>query len=204
MKRRSMISLAYFLLAIAFTVQGLLMLLLPRTWASASLLPALQGQIQPLLVQWLGLTAILLASLFMWCWRRAKQRRSIHWALTLYVLAVAALHGLTLMSADYQGATPGFWLLALAQFVLPAVLMLAIAIPPRRVRNKGPREQGRVKWFNTTKGFGFITRDQGDDVFVHFRSIRGEGRRILQEGQRVEFVVAKGEKGLQAEDIVPF
>ena len=63
------------------------------------------------------------------------------------------------------------------------------------------RERGTVKWFNTNKGFGFITRDTGDDVFVHFRSIRGQGHRTLIEGQRVEFSVTKGEKGLQAEDV---
>ena len=63
------------------------------------------------------------------------------------------------------------------------------------------RESGTVKWFNTSKGFGFITRDTGDDVFVHFRSIRGQGHRTLIEGQRVEFDVTEGDKGLQAEDV---
>lgn len=63
------------------------------------------------------------------------------------------------------------------------------------------RETGVVKWFNTNKGFGFITRDNGDDVFVHFRSIRGQGHRTLIEGQRVEFNISKGDKGLQAEDV---
>jgi len=65
----------------------------------------------------------------------------------------------------------------------------------------GPREQGTVKWFNFNKGFGFITRENGEDIFVHFRSVRGKGRKSLPEGQRVEFVVTKGEKGLQAEDV---
>ena len=72
-----------------------------------------------------------------------------------------------------------------------------------RRTNTGPRELGTVKWFNTTKGFGFISRDQGEDVFVHFRAIRGEGHRVLLEGQRVEFIVAQREKGLQAEDVEP-
>lgn len=63
------------------------------------------------------------------------------------------------------------------------------------------REKGSVKWFNSSKGFGFITRDSGDDVFVHFRSIRGEGHRVLHDGQRVEFEVSEGEKGLQADDV---
>jgi CspA family cold shock protein len=63
------------------------------------------------------------------------------------------------------------------------------------------RENGTVKWFNNSKGYGFIQRDQGGDVFVHFRAIRGDGYRSLEEGQRVEFSVAQGQKGLQAEDV---
>ncbi len=65
----------------------------------------------------------------------------------------------------------------------------------------GSRDTGQVKWFNSSKGFGFITRDDGQDVFVHFRSIRGEGRRFLRDGQRVAFETGQGEKGLQAEDV---
>ena len=64
------------------------------------------------------------------------------------------------------------------------------------------RETGTVKWFNVSKGFGFITRDKGDDIFVHYRAIRGEGHRTLHEGQRVEFLVATRDKGLQAEDVI--
>lgn len=66
----------------------------------------------------------------------------------------------------------------------------------------GDRETGTVKWFNTSKGFGFISRDSGDDIFVHFRAIRGEGHRVLVEGQRVEFSVMQRDKGLQAEDVI--
>ncbi len=63
------------------------------------------------------------------------------------------------------------------------------------------REVGVVKWFNRSKGFGFITRDTGEDVFVHYRSIRGSGRRSLSDGQKVRFSVSRGEKGLQADDV---
>lgn len=63
------------------------------------------------------------------------------------------------------------------------------------------REQGTVKWFNDAKGFGFIQRDSGPDVFVHFRAIRGDGHRTLNEGDKVEFMVTQGQKGLQAEDV---
>jgi len=63
------------------------------------------------------------------------------------------------------------------------------------------REKGTVKWFNNSKGFGFIARDTGEDVFVHFKAIVGDGYKSLTEGQRVEFIVTKGQKGLQAEEV---
>lgn len=64
------------------------------------------------------------------------------------------------------------------------------------------RVKGTVKWFNNAKGFGFIRREESDDdVFVHFRSIEGEGYRTLNEGQEVEFNIVDGPKGLQAEEV---
>ena len=63
------------------------------------------------------------------------------------------------------------------------------------------RETGTVKWFNATKGFGFITRDSGEDVFVHYSAINSQGYRSLMEGQRVEFALVEGKKGLQAQDV---
>ena len=61
--------------------------------------------------------------------------------------------------------------------------------------------QGTVKWFNSEKGFGFIQREGGDDVFVHFSAIQGEGYRSLEDGQRVEFDVAHGRKGEEAQNV---
>ena len=63
------------------------------------------------------------------------------------------------------------------------------------------KEQGTVKWFNGSKGYGFIQRAEGEDVFVHFNAIVGDGYRNLEEGQRVEFTVTQGQKGLQAENV---
>ena len=64
------------------------------------------------------------------------------------------------------------------------------------------RETGTVKWFNATKGYGFISRESGDDVFVHYTAIQTDGFRTLDEGQRVEFTVEQGPKGLQAANVV--
>lgn len=68
-------------------------------------------------------------------------------------------------------------------------------------REVGTEQQGTVKWFNNRKGFGFLQLDNGDDVFVHYRSITGSGYKSLEEGQQVQFTLQKGEKGWQAEDV---
>jgi CspA family cold shock protein len=64
------------------------------------------------------------------------------------------------------------------------------------------RVTGSVKWFNNTKGYGFLSRENGPDVFVHHSAIQGEGYHSLEEGQRVEFTIEKGPKGLQAAQVV--
>jgi CspA family cold shock protein len=69
------------------------------------------------------------------------------------------------------------------------------------VRGSEVKEQGTVKWFNASKGYGFIQRQTGEDVFVHFSAITMDGYKSLNEGQAVEFEVTKGPKGLQAENV---
>ena len=76
------------------------------------------------------------------------------------------------------------------------------AVPEHASVTSG-REAGTVKWFNPSKGYGFIERESGDDVFVHYSEIQADGYRTLNEGQRVEFTVADGTKGLQATSVVP-
>lgn len=63
------------------------------------------------------------------------------------------------------------------------------------------RTTGTVKWFNSGKGYGFISREGGDDIFVHYSAIQSDGYRTLEEGQKVEFTVEKGPKGLQASQV---
>ncbi|MDX1475700.1 MAG: cold shock domain-containing protein [Reinekea sp.] len=96
--------------------------------------------------------------------------------------------------------TVAYVVVALVVLVL-VILYQAIAQPLVAQFDEDDREEGQVKWFNVSKGFGFVTRESGEDVFVHFRSIRGRGHRSLQEGQRVRFGVVESSKGLQAEDV---
>jgi len=66
------------------------------------------------------------------------------------------------------------------------------------------RETGTVKWFNAAKGYGFITRDGGEEIFVHFSAIQTDGYKKLEEGQKVEFTAVEAEKGPQAQEVVAF
>lgn len=98
--------------------------------------------------------------------------------------------------------------LAVAAFVLLLVATSAVQLLSPRLNSiaqleNDDRESGSVKWFNVNKGYGFITRDNGEseDVFVHFRAIRGKGHRTLVEGQRVRYHAIRNERGLQAEDV---
>lgn len=133
----------------------------------------------------------------------------------LLVLAAAAQALILLLPLEQIAGQPAT--LASLLLVFVAVLLhLATTRTQRQPQRERPRQQhapaasvggagretGTVKWFNTSKGFGFISRDSGDDVFVHFRAIRGEGHRVLTEGQRVEFTIMLRDKGLQAEDVV--
>lgn len=133
----------------------------------------------------------------------------------LLVLAAAAQALILLLPLEQIAGQPAT--LASLLLVFVAVLLhLATTRTQRQPQRERPRQQrapaasvggagretGTVKWFNTSKGFGFISRDSGDDVFVHFRAIRGEGHRVLTEGQRVEFTIMMRDKGLQAEDVV--
>ena len=87
----------------------------------------------------------------------------------------------------------------IALFIYCAVAFAATFLNRENSHAQSDREHGTVKWFNTRKGYGFITRDQGEDVFVHFKNIKESGRRAIREGERVSFVVVSGEKGPQAD-----
>ena len=174
-----------------------------------SFIPSLRADTTPYLQQpdaiylaLLGLANLILAPLVPQCYKGARQYLQIA-ASVLLVLAVI-LQALTLLALD-MGA-----LAALLAALFAAVLHLCAGfMSPAKARSTSSahydmsnRDTGTVKWFNTSNGFGFISRDSGDDIFVHFRAIRGEGHRVLVEGQRVEFSVMNRDKGLQAEDVI--
>lgn len=131
------------------------------------------------------------------------------------VILATVVQGLILLAPlPSIGGKPAIWL-PLLTLCSAAILQLGAQFskqshsqqqyapaPVNSSNNQEDRETGTVKWFNTSKGFGFISRDSGEDIFVHFRAIRGEGHRVLIEGQRVEFSVMQRDKGLQAEDVI--
>ena len=84
-------------------------------------------------------------------------------------------------------------------FIYCAVAFAATFLNRENSHAQNDREHGTVKWFNTRKGYGFITRDHGDDIFVHFKNIKGSGRLAIREGERVSFVVVRSEKGPHAD-----
>lgn len=182
-----------------------------------SFVPSLQGAM-PLLLQPEALCLLMLGLLNVQFAPSAqlsdsRTRPVIAGASALLLISIA-LQAVVLLAAvpqiAGQPATLASLLLALVAVLLHLATPRSRSKQPKAARTSttttppaAGREAGTVKWFNTSKGFGFISRDSGDDVFVHFRAIRGEGHRILVEGQRVEFTIMMRDKGLQAEDVVP-
>lgn len=167
-------------------------------------LPYLQ-QPDALYLALLGLLNLLLAPVVpAWAKGLRNQLQGVVSALLVLAVVLQTLNLLAPLSTI--GNQPAILLSLLTAI---AAVLLHLAINLRKVTQAPPlpqdmsnRETGTVKWFNTSKGFGFISRDSGDDIFVHFRAIRGEGHRVLIEGQRVEFSVMQRDKGLQAEDVI--
>lgn len=185
-------------------VAALLLSLTPSLRAEA--LPYLQ-QADALYLALLGLSNLLVAPLL--GLRQPGMRNQLQTLVSALLVLAVVLQALILLAPLPLVSGQPAVLLSLATFSLAVALQLGIHCKLRKSHPAaapqdlgGDRETGTVKWFNTSKGFGFISRDMGDDIFVHFRAIRGEGHRVLVEGQRVEFSVMQRDKGLQAEDVI--
>jgi CspA family cold shock protein len=126
---------------------------------------------------------------------------------------IAAIAAATIQSVSDQNANtlvnPIHFVIILIATVLAAfispTIKPSVSTPSNKSVGKSAsrkgREIGTVKWFNVSKGYGFVTRASGEEIFVHFRSISGNGRKVLREGQQIEFSVVDGDKGPQAEDV---
>ncbi|WP_416426303.1 cold-shock protein [Pseudomonas sp. App30] len=178
-----------------------------------SFIPSLRAEAVPYLQQpeaiylaLFGLLNLTLAPVIPY-WNKGPRHQAQNLVSVLLILAVVTQTVALLAEwptiAGFPAQLPGLACAVLAVLVHLAVSFYksspAAAAPSYDMSN---RDTGTVKWFNTSKGFGFISRDSGDDIFVHFRAIRGEGHRVLVEGQRVEFSVMNRDKGLQAEDVI--
>lgn len=164
------------------------------------------SQPDALYLAFFGLINLVLAPVIPY-WNKGPRHQLQNLVSVLLVLAVA-LQILTLLVPLETIAGQPAVLVSLLAVVIAVAVHLAVSFyrsspsPAPQSHDLGNRDTGTVKWFNTSKGFGFISRDSGDDIFVHFRAIRGEGHRVLVEGQRVEFSVMNRDKGLQAEDVI--
>ena len=167
----------------------------------------------PLQVMLAAASANLMAGCYQIALPPPRQPLQILASVSLLVAAIAsAVSALGRLHVDpVMDTLPGIGVvLLLVGLALHLICNLHLLNPATTRRSTSPRsskkessnrEGGTVKWFNVSKGFGFITRDSGGDIFVHYRAIRGKGHRTLNEGQRVGFLVAKTDKGLQAEDV---
>jgi CspA family cold shock protein len=179
-----------------------------------SFIPSLRSEafssylLQPdaLYLAFFGLLNLVLAPVIPY-WNRGPRHHLQNLVSALLIIAVVLQILTLLVPLELIAGQPAV-LLAFACALLAVALHLAVSFyrstpaPAAQSHDMTNRDTGTVKWFNTSKGFGFISRDSGDDIFVHFRAIRGEGHRVLVEGQRVEFSVMNRDKGLQAEDVI--
>ena len=177
-----------------------------------SFIPSLHSEAAPYLQQpdalylaFFGLLNLALAPVIPF-WNKGTRHQLQNLVSALLVLSVVLQTLVLLAPLPLIGGQPAI-LLSLGAAVIAVLLHLAVSFyksspAANQTYDMTNRDTGTVKWFNTSKGFGFISRDSGDDIFVHFRAIRGEGHRVLVEGQRVEFSVMNRDKGLQAEDVI--
>lgn len=190
----------YLVFALACIGNGIWLLVDPLGWNSLLRMHVEdfgEGDALLHLLRKTGVTYLCVSLAFLWCMVDAAVRTRVHPVLTLFFLLIAGVHAADIVATQAPGQR---WLTDFPFIFLPPLVLLLMMI---RLPDLTQRERGHVKWFDSKKGFGFIVRDGGEEIFVHYRSIRGNGHRVLKDGQPVRFRVVSGEKGLQAEDVMP-
>lgn len=181
---------------------GLWMLIDPLGW-DAALRMQLEdfgsGLALEMAMRKLGATYLCVSLAFFWCAMNPRVRGRVLPVLTLFFTLLAVVQGAAISNADVPSHR---WVTDAPLVFLPPVVLALMMLPLPRLPRRGT-ETGRVKWFDSRKGFGFIVRENGEELFVHFRAIRGRGQRALKDGQRVRYRVGQGAKGPQAEDVEP-
>lgn len=185
----------HLLFAVFFAVLGAWLLLDPLAllnWLHATGITLAASE---LLSHQAGLGLLLAAGVSLFCALRPDARAPLHLLVLFYLAGLVLSHGDVAFGA-------GAWLwIPVAIYALPLVLRVPVRLPSPGALLKTGQERGEVKWFNPTKGFGFLVTDDGREVFVHFRSVQNGGRRSLRQGQKVRFVIRDTERGEQAEEV---
>lgn len=189
----------YLLFALACLGNGVWLLIDPASWNELLRMQAEDygdGNVPLLLLRKMGATYLCLSLAFLWCLVDTRARRRMHPVLTLFFALTAGIHAGEILGSQSPSHR---WVTDLPFVYLPPLVLVLMML--RLPRPGAGREQGRVKWFDARKGYGFIVRDNGQELFVHYRSIRPGGPRALRENERVSFRPGQGDKGPQAEDV---
>lgn len=150
-----------------------------------------------MLSQQTGLGMLLAAGINLFCMARETARPPLHMLVLLYLIGLVVTHGTVAFAS-------GIWMwLPVALYAAPLVALFPVKIKLPKIGNGlgAGEEMGEVKWFNPTKGFGFLLGSDGREVFVHFRAVQNGGRRSLRQGQTVRFTTRDSERGEQADKV---
>lgn len=206
MNRETVFRAIYLAFGIVCLGNGLWLLVDPPGWNDMLRMLAEDygnGTLNPHMMRKLGVAYLCISLAFFWCLVNERVRPRLHAGLTLYFVLSAGVNIADILESN---APSHRWVTDAPFIFLPPLLLLAMMIPPLPRRLRAPasgRERGKVKWFDSKKGFGFIVRGNGEELFVHYRSIEGKGHRSLREGQQVEYRLGQGAKGPQAEEVSP-
>jgi cold shock CspA family protein len=191
MQASRLLKIFYLFAALLLSVTGGWLLADPGSFLAAVHPSATVSDISPLLARQTGAGLLLAAMISLACIGNT-QRLGLHLAVTAYLAVMVASHG-----KQAFGAAAWLWLIV-AFYVLPLLKKMPTPALPSV---GGSGEAGEVKWFNPNKGFGFITTDDGREIFVHFKAVKNGGRRSLRPGARVQFKTITTERGEQADEV---